>query len=96
MLLDGLALGLDLHLEVEDVADRLLLDRLVHGVEELEALALVLDQRVALGHGAQADALLQVVHLVQVLAPLAVEHAQHHAALEPRSTSPPSVASRRA
>jgi hypothetical protein len=34
--------------EVEQVADRLLLDRLVHGLEEHVALALVLHERVAL------------------------------------------------
>src|SRR5690606_25336468 len=50
-------------LEVEEEADRLLLDRLVHRLEQLEALALVLHERVALGHRPQADALLEVVHL---------------------------------
>ena len=51
-------------------------------LEHREALALVLDQRVALGHGAQADAVLQVVHLVEVVAPAAVDHREHDAALE--------------
>ena len=74
--------GLHLDLEVEQVADRLLLDGLGHRLEQLVALALVLHERVALGHGPQADALLQVVHLVEVLAPLAVEHRQHDPALE--------------
>ena len=50
--------------------------------EHVEALALVLHQRVALGVRPQADALAQVVHLVEVLAPLAVEHGEQHAALE--------------
>ena len=50
--------------------------------EHVEALALVLDQRVALGVGPQADALLQVVHLVEVLAPLAVDDGEQHLALE--------------
>ena len=72
----------DIDLDVEEVADRLFLDRLVHRLEELEALALVLDQRVALGHRAQADALLEVVHLVEVLTPLAVEDRQHDATLD--------------
>src|SRR5690606_42163217 len=58
----------DLDLEVEQVPDRLLLDGLGHRLEELVALALVLDQRVALRHRAQPDALLEVVHLVEVLA----------------------------
>ena len=78
----GLALTAHLDLEVVEVADRLLLDLPHHRLEHLVALALVLDQRVALGHGAQADAVLEVVHLVQVVAPAAVEHLQHDAALE--------------
>ncbi len=77
-----LDLLLDLDLQVEQVADGLLLDAVLHGVEHVEALALVLDQRVLLGHRPQADALLQVVHLVQVLAPLAVEDRQDHAPLQ--------------
>src|SRR5690606_1939517 len=44
--------------------------------------ALVLDQRVALRVGPEIDALAQVVHLVQVLAPLAVEHGEDDLALE--------------
>src|SRR5216683_3038355 len=71
-----------LHLEVEQVADRLLLDPVHHRAEHVEALALVLDQRVALRHRPQSDAPTQVVHLVQVLSPLAVQHRQHHPALE--------------
>ena len=70
--------SLDLDLEVEQEADGLLLDAVEHLAEHVEALALVLHQRVALGVRAQADALLQVVHLVQVLAPLAVDHLEQH------------------
>ena len=73
---------LDLDGQVEQEADGLLADALHHRGEHLEALALVLDLRVALGHGAQPDALLEVVHLVEVLAPLAVEHGEDHLALE--------------
>src|SRR5581483_11118669 len=73
LLLDDRVL-LDLDLEVEQVPDGLFLDAVHHGAEHVVALALVLDQRVALAVTAQADALAQVVHLVQVLAPLAVEH----------------------
>jgi hypothetical protein len=69
-------------LHVEEEADRLLLDPVHHRFEQLEALALVLHERVALGHRAQADALLEVVHLVEVLAPLAVQHREHDAALD--------------
>src|SRR5438477_198948 len=41
---------LELELVVEQVPDRILLDPLHHGVEQVVALALVLDQRVPLGH----------------------------------------------
>ena len=50
--------------------------------EHLEALALPLDQRVLLAHGPQVDALLQVVHLVEVLAPALVDDLQHDLALD--------------
>jgi hypothetical protein len=72
----------DLDGGVEDVGDGLALDGVLHGHEHVEALALVLDQRVALADGAQADALLEVVHLVEVLAPVPVEDGQEHSALE--------------
>src|SRR6185369_12974748 len=73
---------LDLDLEVEQQPDGLFLDPLHHGAEHVVALALILDQRVALAVAAQADALAQVVHLVQVLAPLAVQDGQDHPPLD--------------
>ena len=66
----------DLDGGVEDVGDGLALDGVLHGLEHVEALALVLDQRVALADGTQADALLEVVHLVEVLTPVPVQHGQ--------------------
>src|SRR5690606_37604656 len=50
----------DLHLHVEQEADRLLLDAVQHGLEHGVALALVLHHRVALGVRAQAHTLLEV------------------------------------
>ena len=47
-----------------------------------EALALVLDQRVALAVAAQPDAFLQVVEAVEVVLPLLVHDLQHDVALE--------------
>ena len=73
---------LDLDLEVEDEADDLLHEGFHHGVEHVAALALVLHQRVALRHRPQPDALAEVVHLVQVLAPLAVQHGQQDPPLQ--------------
>ena len=69
-------------LEPEHVLHEVVADRPHHLAEHVEALALPLGERVLLTHRAQVDALLQVVHLVEVLAPLAVENAEHHAPLE--------------
>src|SRR5262249_57488178 len=60
---------LNLELQVEEVADRLLLDAVHHRVEHVVALPLVLDQRVALRHRAPADAPAGGIHLVQGRAP---------------------------
>src|SRR5664279_1620079 len=62
----------ELHLQVEQEPDRLLLDAVHHRGEQLETLPLVFHERIALAHGPQADALLEVVHLIEVLPPLAV------------------------
>ena len=69
-------------LDVEQEADRLLLDGVHHGGEHVEAFALVLHQRVALTHGAQTDSLLQIVHFVEVLAPFTVHHRKQDAPLQ--------------
>ena len=53
-----------------------------HGREQLEGLALVLVAIVLLRIAAQVDALAQVVHRRQVLAPVLVELAQHDVALD--------------
>ena len=73
----------DRDVDVEEQADRLLAGTASFIVfPQGEALALVLDERVALGHRAQADAPLQVVHLVEVLAPLAVQDREHDPPLD--------------
>src|ERR1700722_4505561 len=62
--------------DVEQEADGLFFEAVQHPGEHVETLTLVLDQRVALRHRAQADALLEVVHLVEVLTPFAVDDVQ--------------------
>src|SRR6266699_1717930 len=69
-------------LEVRDVPDEVVLHARHHRREHVEALALPLGQRILLAHRAQVDALAQVVHLVEVLAPVLVDHREHHAALD--------------
>ena len=48
----------------------------------VEALLLVLDERIALAVAAQADAFLQVVEAVEVVLPLRVDDLQHDVALD--------------
>ncbi len=69
-------------LEVRDVPDEVVLHARHHRREHVEALTLPLGQRVLLSHRAQVDALAEVVHLVEVLAPVLVDHREHHAALD--------------
>ena len=61
---------------------RLIGDSAHHHREQVVALALVLNERIFLRHRAQPDALFEVVHLVEVLAPALVEHAHDHPALK--------------
>jgi hypothetical protein len=88
-LLRAAAVGVLLHLllaqldvlDAVDVGDVVLFEAALHLLEEVEALALVLDERVSLGEAAPADALAQVVHLVEVLPPAGVHHREQRPAL---------------
>ena len=51
-------------------------------LEQGEGLRLVLVERIALAVAAQADDLTQVVEVLQVLAPLQIDHLQHEALFE--------------
>src|SRR5437016_5392538 len=53
-----------------EVADDLLVDAILHRLEQLEAFLLVLDEWVALAVPAQADAFLQMIEAVEVILPL--------------------------
>src|SRR5258706_1728189 len=81
----GLVIGLDVilgaNLDRGQRLDDLELDRLDHGAEQLERLALVFLLRVFLRVAAQVDALAQVVECRQVLAPVRIEDLQHDVAL---------------
>src|SRR5262245_7153451 len=67
--------------ELEHQLRHLVVDALAHLLEQLEALALVLELGVLLRIAAQRDALAQPVHRVQVVLPLAVGDAQQDLAL---------------
>ena len=60
-----------------EIAGRIFLEALQHGLEHLKRFLLVLDQRVVLAVAAQADALLEVIHAEEVVLPLLVDHAKH-------------------
>ncbi len=75
-------------IEQEQEAHRVVLDALLHLREHLERLALVLDERVALAVGAQADAVLQVVHRQQVVLPRRVDDLQQDVPLVAGASAP--------
>src|SRR5829696_5965856 len=68
-------------LHTVDIGDVVRLQAPLHLLEDVETLALVLDQRVALGETAPADPLAQVVHLVKVLPPAGIDHREQRPAL---------------
>ena len=74
--------ALHLHVERRENGDRIELDALEHRGEQLEGLALVLVAIVLLRIAAQMDALAQVVHGAEMLAPLLVEHLEHDVLLD--------------
>ena len=78
--LDGSAVGAD-DLHAEEVAGGVFLEADHHGLEHLEGLFLVGDERVLLGVAAEADAFLEVVHGEEVILPEAVEDGEHDDAL---------------
>src|SRR5918992_1848514 len=72
----------DLDLDVVDHAREVGPDRVHQVLEEREGLVLVRDDRLDLGEPAQVDALAQVVHVVEVLAPARVDELQQQVALD--------------
>ena len=68
--------------DVEEREHDLLADRVAELLEENVPLAAVLDERVLLRERAQVDALAQVVHRLEVLAPALVDDLQDHVALD--------------
>src|SRR6478672_13478022 len=75
-------LALHLDLDVEDHPREVRPDGVHQIGEELERLVLVGDDRFDLGEPAQVDALAQVVHVVEVLAPAVVDDLQEQEALQ--------------
>ena len=76
----GWILHHDLH--VHDVLHELVPDGRDELLEHLEAFTLPLGERVLLTHGTEADRVLQVIHLPQVVTPPLVDDAQHDLALD--------------
>src|SRR5262245_11282454 len=65
-----------------EIADDFLVHPILHRLEEVEALLLVLDERIALAVAAEADALLEVIQAVEVILPLLIDDLQHDVALD--------------
>src|SRR5207249_767222 len=65
-----------------EIADDLFVDALLHRLEEIEALLLVLDERIALAVPAKADAFFQMIEAVEVILPLLIDNLQHDVALD--------------
>src|SRR6266478_3812717 len=72
-----------LHLNVEEIANRFIVDARHHVFEERERFFLELDNGIFLRVAAKADAFLQVVQREQVVFPLRIHHVENDAALEP-------------
>src|SRR6266480_3846170 len=70
------------HFDLRHQRGGLELDPIEHGGEQLEGFAFELEAVVLLRVATQVDALPQVVHGRQVLAPVLIEHAQHHVLLD--------------
>ncbi len=68
----------DLRLQKHQVPDNLFFDPVEKRFEGHESLFLVFDEGVPLAVSSQADALLEVVHVQEVVLPLVVDHLQHH------------------
>ena len=67
---------------MEEREDDLLADRLAELLEHHVALAAVLDERILLGERAEVDALAEVVHRLEVLAPALVDGLEDDVALD--------------
>ena len=73
---------LELDGDMEQREDDLLADRLAELLEEHVALAPILDERILLRERAQMDALTEVVHRLEVVAPALVDDLEDHVALD--------------
>src|SRR6266446_1572499 len=72
-----------LHLNVEEIADRFVVDARHHVFEEDKRFLLELDDGIFLRVAAEPDALFQVVQREQVVFPLRIDHVENDAAFEP-------------
>ena len=69
---DFFSLHFLLYFDMEQYTDRLFHDIAVHLIEHVVAGDLVLDKRIVLSKGLQADTLAELVHIVDVIHPLSV------------------------
>ena len=62
--------------------DRILLNARRHLVKHIKTCHLVLDKRISLSVGLQSDTLTKLIHIIDVIHPLAVDHLQENDALK--------------
>ena len=77
-----LPFNLLLYADVEQNADCLLGDGSRHGLEHLVSIHLILNNRISLAVSLQADALTQLVHIIDMAHPLVVDHLQKYHTLQ--------------
>src|SRR5262245_25684546 len=65
-----------------EVTHHLFIDARLHCLEQIDALALVLDERIGLPVATQSNTFLEMVEAVQMVFPLRVDNLQHDVALD--------------
>ena len=66
----------------EDLLDGLFTNVVHHRIEHLRTLILVFNKRITLAHRTKTDTFLEVIHLVEVLTPQAINRCNHNTTLK--------------
>ena len=66
----------------EDLLNAFLANAIHHRVKHPRALVLIFDKRITLTHSTKTDTFLQVIHLVEVFTPQAINSCNHHSSFQ--------------
>ena len=66
----------------EDLLNAFLTNAIHHRVKHPRALVLIFDKRITLTHRTKTDTFLQVIHLVEVFTPEAINSCNHHSSFQ--------------